>query len=197
MIKKKIVINNEKDLKKFYKFIKIYRYLKFLEFDSDNKEIKPIINALNIKRRNKRITYIYDYACSFIDAYWDNINYCGFKNNKCYTQQYKGCKYQNGCCRLCMYQSSKGCTTSNLTCKFYYCTEVCKHYKVLKYDDIKILKLFSLRQKVIIKHSYFCSREQILFDLKYSGIILYALKMFWRQIIRIREMSFKRRKKDE
>lgn len=185
MIKKIIKINNENDLKNFYHNIKFYRFFRFIEFVSDNQEIEPIIKALNIKKRNERIIYIYDYACSFIDHYWQNINYCGFKNNKCYTQQYKGCRYKNGCCRLCVYQSLKGCTTSNLTCKLYYCTEVCKRYNVLKYDDIKILKLFSFRQKIIIKHSYFCSREQILFDLKYLGIILYTLKIFCCQIIRI------------
>lgn len=185
MIKKKIVINNDKDLKKFYKRIKYYRYLKFIEFISDNEEIKPIIDALNIHRRHQRITYIYDYACSYIDNYWKDINYCGFKNNKCFTQQYKDCKYQNGCCRLCMYQSNRSCLTSNLTCKFYYCTEVCKRYKVLTYNDIKLLKMFSFRQKVIIKHSYFCSREQILFDLKYSFITVFTLKLILRQIIRI------------
>ena len=182
----KIIINNENDLKKFYKHLKFYKYLP-IKFESDNNEIKDIIYSLNIKNRNKRITYIYDYSCKFIDNYWKNINYCGFKCNKCY------CNQINGCCRLCKYQSSSGCTTSNLTCKFYYCTEVLKRHKVLTMNDLKILKLYSFRQRIIIKHSYFNSREEVLFDLKYSLIIVFAFKLIIKNIIRI--IYIKKRKK--
>ena len=189
MFKKRIVINSNNDLIKFYKRLKYYKYLFFLKFESSNKEIQDIIYALNIKNRRMRINFIYDYSCNYIDNYWNGKNYCGFKNNKCYCQQYKGCKYTNGCCRLCIYQSIKGCKTSNLTCKFYYCTEVHKRYKVLNYDDIKILKMFSFRQKIIIRHSYFNSREQILFDLKYSLISIFAIKLIIRNIIRMKSIK--------
>lgn len=181
----KIIVNSKNDLKKFYKRLKYYKYLFFVKFESDNNEIQDIITALNIKKRNKRIEYVYDYSCKYIDNYWENINYCGFKCNKCYCQQYKGCKYKNGCCRLCKYQSDNGCITSNLTCKFYYCTEVLRRFKTLTYNDIKILKLFSFRQKTIIKHSFFNSREEVLFDLKYSLIIVFAIKLLIKNIIRI------------
>ena len=179
----KIVINSDKDLNKFYKRLKYYKYLFFIKFESDNKVIQDIITSLNIKNRNKRITYIYDYCCKFIDNYWKDINYCGFKCNKCYCQY--DSKYTNGCCRLCKYQSKSGCTTSNLTCKFYYCTEVLKRHKVLTINDLKILKLYSFRQRIIIKHSYFNSREDVLFDLKYSLIIVFAFKLIIKNIIRI------------
>ena len=195
MFKKRIVINSNNDLIKFYKRLKYYKYLFFLKFESSNKEIQDIIYALNIKNRRMRINFIYDYSCNYIDNYWNGKNYCGFKNNKCYCQQYKGCKYINGCCRLCIYQSIKGCKTSNLTCKFYYCTEVHKRYKVLNYDDIKILKIFSFRQKTIIRHSYFNSREGILFDLKYSLISIFAIKLIIRNIIRIIILNKRKRKK--
>ena len=163
MLKKEIVIKNNKDLNSFYKKLKFYKYLFFVKFETNNNEIQDIISALNIK--------------------------------KCYCQQYKGCKYTNGCCRLCIYQSNKGCKTSNLTCKFYYCTEVHKRYKVLNYDDIKILKIFSFRQKTIIRHSYFNSREGILFDLKYSLISIFAIKLIIRNIIRIIILNKRKRKK--
>ena len=191
----KIIVNSKNDLKKFYKRLKYYKYLFFVKFESDNNEIQDIITALNIKKRNKRIEYVYDYSCKYIDNYWENINYCGFKCNKCYCQQYKGCKYKNGCCRLCKYQSDNGCITSNLTCKFYYCTEVLRRHKVLTYNDIKILKLFSLRQKVIIKHSFFNSRGEILFDLKYMPLILVSFKLLYRNIFRI-IFLIKHRKKE-
>ena len=174
----KIIIKNDNELKRFYKKIKYYKYLP-IKFETNNEEIKDIIYSLNIKNRNKRIEYIYDYICKFIDNYWNDINYCGFKYNKCY------CNQINGCCRLCKYQSESGCTTSNLTCKFYYCTEVLKRHKVLKFKDLNILKLYSFRQKIIIKHSYFNSREEILFDLKYSFLVVFALRLIIKNIIRI------------
>ena len=135
-----------------------------------------------IEKRKKRIAYIYDSACNYIDNYWKGKNICGFKNNKCYTQQYKGCKYKNGCCRRCIYQSNKGCTTSNLTCKLYYCTEVRKRYKVPTFKDIKILKKLSIRQRIILKHDYFSSREEVLTDLYIGSITIFIIRLLYRYI---------------
>ena len=61
MFKKKIIIKDKKDLKKFYNNIKYYRSILFVftKFESDNKEIEHIITALNIKNRFKRIKYVY------------------------------------------------------------------------------------------------------------------------------------------
>ena len=191
MFNKKIIIKSERDLDKFYKKLKYYKLSLFTKFESDNKNIQDIITALNIKNRNKRIIYIYDYVCNYIDNFWNGKNYCGFKNNKCYCQQQIKSKYINGCCRLCLYQSIKGCKTNNLTCKFYYCTEVCKRYRVLTYEDIKILNLFSSRQRIIIKHSFFNSREQILFDLKYSFLLIFAFKVLLRHVFRILYLKFR------
>ena len=91
MIKKEIVINSEKDLDKFYKKVKFYKSIvyKFTFFYSDNDEIGDIIEALNIKNKYKRISFIYDNVCSIIDSYVANKNFCGFKNHKCLTQQKK------------------------------------------------------------------------------------------------------------
>lgn len=180
MRSKEIVINNDKDLNKFYRRLKFYKlfFYKNTIFKSNNEEIKPIIRALNIKNRKDRITYIYDYACSYVDDYMkkQNKNPCGFKNCRCYTQHYKGCPYKNGCCRRCIFQSEKGCITSNLTCKLFYCSEVKKRYKTLSINDIKILKLFGLRQKEMIKSGYFISRESYINNLYIGSIILFTLK---------------------
>ena len=186
MFKKEIIINNDDDLKKFYKRIKIYKSVFYIKtkFTTKNNKIKSIIEALNIKSRNKRITYVYDNACKYIDNYWKNKNICGFKNNKCYTQQKLDCKYQNGCCRRCLYQSDKGCTTSNLTCKLFYCTEVTKKYKVPTMNDIKILKVLSLRQRTILKHDYFSSREEVLMDLYINSITIFTIRIILRYIIK-------------
>ena len=65
-----------------------------------------------------------------------NINICGFINNKCFVQRKNNSNNCNGCCRLCIYQSSNGCTTNNLTCKLFNCSEVKKR---LRYINLMIL----------------------------------------------------------
>lgn len=178
MITKKIKIVDEKSLNNFYHKIRFYKsfIFYFVKFETDYNEVQDIISALNIKSRKKRIIYVYDNACQYIDNYWRGINVCGFKNNKCY------CNQHNGCCRRCFHQSNNGCLTSNLTCKLYYCVEVRKRYKVLNYNDIHILKIFPYRYKPILIHNYFSSREQILKDLYWSSILLFTIKIIIRNI---------------
>ena len=182
MINKKIIIKNNKDLKRFYNKLNIYKRIFYINtfFETNNDEIKKIIDILNIKNRKKRITYIYDSACKYIDDYWDGKNVCGFKNGRCYAHQYPGCKYKNGCCRKCVYQSSKGCVTSNLTCKLYYCSEVIKRYEVPTMKSIKITKLLSWRQRIILKHDYFSSREEVLKDLYIDSTIIFTIRLLYR-----------------
>ncbi|MEE3342987.1 MAG: hypothetical protein VZS44_02740 [Bacilli bacterium] len=182
MFKKIIIINDDKDLNIFYNKLIIYRSIFYIntKFYSNDKRIEDIVEALNIKSWTRRIDYVYDKACFYVDEYWKDKNICGFKNNKCYTQQEPNCSYRNGCCRRCYYQSNKGCVTSNLTCKLYYCTEVTKRYKVILFDDIKILNLFNFRQRTILKHDYFSSREEVLMDLYISSMIIFAVRILWR-----------------
>ena len=191
MIKKEIVINSEKNLDKFYKKVKFYKSIvyKFTFFYSDNDEIGDIIEALNIKNRYKRISFIYDNVCSIIDSYVANKNFCGFKNHKCLTQQKEGCKYKNGCCRRCLYQSNKGCTTSNLTCKFFYCEKVKQKHKILTMDDIKILRCFSCRQREIVRHDYFSSREEVISDLYVGSLIIFTIRIIFRNMKRIIKLN--------
>ena len=79
----------------------------------------------------------------------------------------------NGCCRKCLYQTNKGCPTKNLACKLFNCSEVTSRYDVIKYDDLKLLKLLSLKNQFIIKSDYFSTREDVLKDL-YSYSLTYA-----------------------
>ena len=194
MKKKEIIINNKRDLEKLYKRLCLYKsfFYKNTEFYSDSKEIKELVKALNIKVRKKRIIYIYDTSCKIIDDYVRGKNICGFKNNKCYTQQKEGCKYINGCCRRCFYQSKKGCRTSNLTCKFFYCSKVKEKYRILEERDINLLKLLSFRQKEIIRHNYFSNREEVLSDLYIGSITLFTIRYIFRQVKRIVKLSNKK-----
>ena len=43
-----------------------------------------------------------------------------------------------------------------------------------------MMKLFSLRQRLIIKNCFFSSREEMLLDLKVGSIVVYAIRFLYR-----------------
>lgn len=186
-MEKKLVIKTKKDLDKFYKRLWLYRSFLYrnviFSLDNDKYNIFSFIKALNIKNRKERIKYIYDEACLDIDNFYKDKNMCGFKDNQCYVQRKLNNNKFNGCCRMCMYQSKKGCLTKNLTCKLFFCSEVRKRHKVLTIDDIKILKMYTIRQRYMIKTDYFTSKNEILNDL-YIGSIMIVLFRYGYRIIR-------------
>ena len=190
MFKKTIVIKNDKDLEKFYKRLIFYRSLYlFTVFESSNKDIQKIINALNIKRRSKRIRYIYEEACKELNDYYAKFNPCGFKNCICRNNE----KY--GCCRCCRNVGDKGCTTDNLSCKFFFCTKAkdkCK--KVLEPNDIKILKVLPYRCQVIARHNYFTKKETFLMDLYIGSLIIFCIRYIYRFIRYNMKLFIKHRK---
>ena len=174
--------NKEKFYKKLFLYKSIlYRNTRFI-YDYPDNDLVPIVNALNIKNRYNRLTYIYDYCCGTLDEYYADKNYCDFCNNKCVRQQDPNCKFINGCCRLCIYQDSKGCKTSNLTCKLYYCSAIEDNYKTLKYEDFKILKLLSFRQRLISKDNFFTNRESFIKDLYFGSLVVFAIREAFRLI---------------
>ena len=175
------LIKDEKQLysKMFFYKTFFYKWTKFT-IDSTDEEVINIINALNIKNRFKRVEFIYDYCCQKLDSFYGGKNICGFKDNKCIVQQGPNCKFCNGCCRLCRFQSIKGCTTSNLSCKLFYCDNIQENNKTLKYKDLKILKLLNLRQKMIVNDNFFAHRKEFLLELKVSFITFWAMRMLIR-----------------
>lgn len=188
MKRKLIVIKSKEDYTKFIKRIVLYKSILYintefqLERNQINDKLQQMINGLNIKNRYKRITYVYDTACSIIDSNTKGLNVCGFKNNKCYIQQKQNNGKCNGCCRLCKYQNSNGCPTKNLACKLFNCSEVKKRYKTIEYKDLAILKLLSLKNRLIVKSDYFSTREEVLKDL-YAYTLTYSiLRIFFRSI---------------
>ena len=160
-------IKDQKALDKFYRKLFFYKSFIFkkiyFKVETDYKEIKPIITALNIKKRKERITYIYDEACTQIDNHYNNKNICGFKNNKCYVQQKLNNGVINGCCRMCKYQSEKRC-------------------QIITFDDLKILNLLSLRNKMILKSDYFSKREDVINDLYYGSFLIWTVRIVIRLI---------------
>lgn len=182
MKRKKITINSQKDYQKFLKKILIYKSVLYINTNFyvsktiKEENISYIINALNIKSRKKRINYVYDKSCSMIDDKNKGINICGFKNHICYAGN------SNGCCRYCLYITNKGCSTKNLACKLFNCSEVTKRYNTLKYDDIKLLKVLSLKNRFIVKSDYFSKREDVLKDLYSFSIIYSTIRIIYRLI---------------
>lgn len=180
---KEIVIN---DKIKFYKKLRKYRSFwyrnKIFKTNIDDEEVKEIVEALNIKKRKERLAFIYDNCCKKVDKFNKDKNVCGFNNGVCRYHQELGCNYKNGCCKLCIYQGPTGCRTSNLSCKLFYCKTVTDKFEVMKYSDLKLLKLLTLRQRLIVLFEFFSTREQILFDAYIGSVFFYAIRISYRLI---------------
>ena len=180
-----IIINNQKDYKKFINKIIIYksflyRNIQFkLENNIQNEELNIIINALNIKNKNKRIEYIYDEICKILNKKID-FSICKFKNNKCIIQRKNNSKNYNGCCLKCKNLKNGQCNTENITCKLLYCPSIKKKHKIVKMKDIQLFKLFSIKQRLILKFDFFSTREEVLQDLKSHLFIITTHKIFKR-----------------
>ena len=170
-----------KDKDKFYKKLFLYRYFIFTKFESDIKdpELQSIIKGLNIKSRYKRIRYIVDEGCNYIDNYYKDCNLCHFKNNKCICHRKTGKDYINGCCRKCKYQSNNGCTTRNLACKLFNCSYVdFNGKKKLTVKDIKILKLLNFYQRYVISTDFFVDQKKVARDLYVGPMCLLIILIF-------------------
>ncbi len=192
---KEIKINSQEEL---YKKMKIYNSFLFknvrFKTNLDDVTCINIVNALNIKNKKNKIEYIYNTACDEIDSFYKDKNICNFNSeNKCINQQNHNSPNCNGCCRLCLNQSNNGCTTCNLSCKFFYCDIINKKYKVLKINDISILKLFTLRQRLILKQDFFSTKEQILRDLYIGSILIFEYTIGIRTFINY--LKFKKLKR--
>ena len=137
------------------------------------KEYEPMVKALSIRSRKKRIAFIYDGACERIDKYnEENGLMCSFKDSRCGDSDNPG--RINGCCYRCKYQSSKGCPSKNLTCKFYFCPKMRK-LGPLTAEDFPEFKILSLRQQYILKNNPYCTRESFLRALNIGSILLFFL----------------------
>ena len=188
MKSKIITINNYNDYNKFLKRINIYKSILYYNtlFEVKNnineRNIDYITNALNMKNRKKRIEYVYDQSCKLIDRKNKGINICDFENGKCWVQRKIKNGKCNGCCRKCIYQTSNGCSTKNLSCKLFNCTEVRSRYNVIRYNDLILLKLLSKKNQIIIKSDYFSKREDVLKDLYSYSFIYSTFRIVYRLI---------------
>lgn len=157
-------------------------FFKYVKFETNDKNLKIIVETLNIKNRKNRIEYIYNEAINEINKYyWMDL--CQFKDDKCVVQRNNNSKTKDGCCRTCPHLGKKGCTSTNLPCKLLYCKTALQNLKLLKIKNIKILKCLSITQRLILKTDYYSTKEEIINDL-YYGILLYGFRSLNREIKR-------------
>lgn len=162
----------------------IFLYRTFLfknkTFETKSNDLLPIVNALNIKNKKERISYIYDETVKYLSDYY-NKDLCQFKNNQCIAQRLNKVKDINGCCRHCLLVGANGCTTCNIGCKLIYCKTSIKNYKLLKLKEIPIQACFNIFQNLILKMDVMCKKEEILKDLN-NGIIYASIRNFIKDI---------------
>lgn len=181
-------LSDNRNIKKFYKNLWIYKSIFFYKTtfateDDVDIQTRYIIECLNIKNRKERIINVYDRTCEIIDKKNEGSNICGFKDRVCKAHQCENKKkYLDGCCRMCLYKTPRGCPSKNVACKLFNCGAVKEKYEVYKYNDLSILKLLSLKNRVIVKHDYFSLREDVLKDLFSYSLIYSTIRMSCRMI---------------
>lgn len=143
---------------------------------NQNKFTKDIIDkirfiqAINIKDKKKRYSYIYDIVCDDLDKDFINNNICGFEDNICISVKNKShCKEsKNGCCYgtnrgLCKNFYNGKCNIKSISCKLFTCRYLRKNKIKYKINDIPLLKyFFNIRQKFILDTSIFKDKDEIL-----------------------------------
>lgn len=162
------------------KFLFLYRSFLFnkVRFITDKDEYKNIVFALNIKNKKERLNYIYDEAVNTINKYY-YMDLCKFENDRCIAQRNDdNNSHINGCCINCRHLGEHGCVSSNIQCKLLFCKTALGNMKLLKMSDISILKCVSVFKRLIIKMDCFCTKEEVIKDLRY-GIVYTTFKNFY------------------
>jgi len=166
------------------KLLFLYRtpFFKKTKFKTDNKELKNIVKALNIKDKKERITYIYNETVKALNEYYSD-DLCNFINGQCIVQRENKKGKFNGCCRLCPFVTNKGCPSENISCKLIYCKTAIKNIKLIKISDIKITKCLNPLKRLVLRGNFFITKEEFIDDLCKS-IITYPFKTIKRDIKR-------------
>lgn len=183
-MKKVVSISNDYQLKKFFRMLPIYKSVLYrfvyFELKNDKYNIAQIIHALNLKKRKEKLFYIHNEICDMIDAEYNGTNLCDFKCSQCRLHRKLNISNLDGCCGNCKYKSKKGCITKNFACKIFYCSEVKEHHKLIVAKDIKLLKMLSLRQRIILKHAYFSSQDDVVNDMYIGSLFIAFIRIVYR-----------------
>jgi hypothetical protein len=135
------------------------------------------VGVLLCKNKNQKYEYLYDKICENFDRRVISKNVCDFKENKCIAKRNTSCTM--GCChhfknkyfgilyekdmQLCEYQKNNTCIAKCISCKMYMCNYLKKRGYNFNCNNTLLIKLyFNLIQKIIIKSSFFTSKNIIL-----------------------------------
>ena len=169
--------------------LKIYnKTKKYLEKINDlliESKMKTIDSVLDIEDKNKRLDYLYDLVCDYLDKEFKDKNICGFNCGICKKRKamidknIKKDTYVNGCCHSylhnndCVYLSdNKTCKTKNIGCKLFTCDYLKKQGYNYNLDDIYLTKyFFNIWQKYYIENATRKSKEEVIKGIKKRGII--------------------------
>ena len=165
------------------KLLFLYRSILFkkISFTTDKKELKTIVNALNIKKQNERNKYVYEEAIRVLNKYYQK-DLCQFIDGRCIVQRKDPTNTRvNGCCFRCPIVTDKGCPSENIACKLIYCKTSLKNFKLLKFNNIKILKCLPITKRFIILGDFFITKEEVIDDINHS-IIVWLWRVFIRKI---------------
>lgn len=170
------------------KLLFLYRsfLFKFTKFQTDKKELKNIVTALNKKNKKDRITYVYEETIKALNTYYKD-DFCDFKNRQCIAQRKSGNGKKDGCCRFCPIVTDKGCPSENVSCKLIYCKTSIQNFKLIKLWEIKITKCLSLGRQLILNGNFFITKEEFIKDLC-DGALIFPFRTIKREIKR----SFKK-----
>ena len=152
------------------------------ELNIKNIKIEDLIESVKLemyKTKKERYEYIYDKTCSMLDYEFISKNLCEFKDNRCLD------KYRSnvicGCCRYyknlfsrefikCKYLKNKRCQAKCITCKFFTCKTLQEKGIVFKMKDFYFINYyFNIPQKLVVKTSYFKTRDSIIHKLMKLG----------------------------
>ena len=178
---RRIEITGEEEYRAFLRSLPKYRSIlnRFTHFtitgSVHKEELKDFQEALNLKGRKKRMTFLYDRACDIIDAYNEKNRISCRYNEDGICEDPKHQTRKNGCCCHCYLQSPTGCPTRNLSCKFYFCDHICKSFRPLTMGDIDLLWMFTWSEREIIKNNVFVKRETYINLLCLGSYLLFCI----------------------
>ena len=166
------------------KYKVLYKEKEYIKESSikEIRQISQVIEALNIKDKKKRLTFVYNRACDILDDDFYGKNVCGFKNNKCFQDRKKKTKC-DGCCRCndnkkhCRYLINHICSTRCLACKFHICYTLKKKGYKYKVNDILVLKyLLNWKQRIMVYLDFFMTPEEVIEDLYKNNIVKWTFR---------------------
>jgi len=134
--------------------------------------ILNLVEIINTNNKREKLGLVYDFSCDYLDSEFQKKNLCEFKNNMCGSNRNKDKSIQVGSCcvhlkdrKVCekFDNNRKICKIKSLGCKLFTCPYLWK--KGIKYNinSVPYLKYFlSLRQKAIVKCSFFQDKDEVI-----------------------------------